>query len=173
MSCDLTYGRLEPCKNALGGIKAVLFGNFDPEGGFLPTFNGTNTDVIDSFDGAIVYKYDLIGENSFEQTIKSDRNNGTTVFEQTLKLKLKKLTPKDHKEIKLLCYGRPHVIVQDNNNNYFVCGLSRGMEVTGGTIATGTMLSDFSGYTLELKGEEKMPANFITSISSLDVVEGV
>ena len=35
------------------------------------------------------------------------------------------------------------------------------MEVTGGTIATGTNLGDASGYTLELKGEEPIAANFI------------
>jgi hypothetical protein len=34
------------------------------------------------------------------------------------------------------------------------------MEVTGGTIVTGAAMGDLSGYTLELKGMEKVPANF-------------
>jgi hypothetical protein len=68
---------------------------------------------------------------------------------------------KDHKELKLLTWGKPQVIVEDNNGNFFYCGLKRGMEVTGGTIATGTNLGDASGYTLELKGEEPIAANFI------------
>jgi hypothetical protein len=35
------------------------------------------------------------------------------------------------------------------------------MEVTGGTIVSGTQMGDLSGYTLELKGMERVPANFI------------
>ena len=35
------------------------------------------------------------------------------------------------------------------------------MEVTGGTIVTGTAMGDMSGYTLTLTGMEKAPANFL------------
>jgi hypothetical protein len=35
------------------------------------------------------------------------------------------------------------------------------MDVTGGTIVTGAAMGDLSGYTLELTGMERVPANFI------------
>jgi hypothetical protein len=35
------------------------------------------------------------------------------------------------------------------------------MEVTGGTIVTGATMGDMSGYTLDLKASERVPANFI------------
>ena len=160
MACDLTLGRKEVCKDSVGGLKNVYFVNFGDATGY--TYNGTNTDVIDDVAGTpTAYKYELKGTNSLEQTITSSRENGTTFFDQSLKLQLKKLTPKDHKEIKLLAYGRPQVIVEDNNGNFFYCGLEHGMDVTGGTIVTGTAMGDLSGYTLELKGMEKVPANFI------------
>lgn len=160
MACDLTLGRKEPCKDSVGGLKAVYFVNYGDATGY--TYNGTNTDVIDTVTGTpSAYKYELKGTNSLEQTITSSRENGTTFFDQSLKLQLKKLTPKDHKEIKLLAYGRPQVIVEDYNGNLFYCGLENGMEVTGGTIVTGTTMADLSGYTLELKGQEKVPANFL------------
>lgn len=160
MACDLTLGRLEPCKDSVGGLKAVYFVNFGEVSGI--TYNGTNTDVIDAVAGSPdAYKYDLKGTNSLEQTITSSRENGTTFFEQSLKLQLKKLTPKDHKELKLLTYGRPQVIVEDHNGNLFFCGLEYGMDVTGGTIVTGAAMGDLSGYTLELKGMERVPANFL------------
>lgn len=160
MACDLSLGRIEPCKDSVGGLKAVYFVNFGDMTGV--TYNGTNTDVIDAVSGTpTAYKYALKGTNSLDQTITSNRENGTTFFDQSLKLTLKKLTARDHKEIKLLAYGRPQVIVEDNNGNLFMCGLDYGMEVTGGTIVTGTAMGDLSGYTLELKGMEKVPANFL------------
>lgn len=160
MACDLSLGRIEPCKDSVGGLKNVYFVNFGDMTGV--TYNGTNTDVIDTVAGTpTAYKYALKGTNSLDQTITSNRENGTTFFDQSLKLTLKKLTAKDHKEIKLLAYGRPQVIVEDNNGNLFMCGLDYGMEVTGGTIVTGAAMGDLSGYTLELKGMEKVPANFL------------
>jgi hypothetical protein len=160
MACDITLGRLEPCKNAVGGLTAAYFVNFGDATGY--TYNATDTDAIDSVSGTpTAYKYDLRGTNSFDQTITSSRENGTTFFDQSLKLQLKNLTPAMHKQVKLLSYGRPQVIVEDNNGNLFYCGLEHGMEVTGGTIVTGAAMGDLSGYTLELKGMERIPANFI------------
>lgn len=175
MSCDISLGRLEPCKTSNGGLKAVYFVNWGDATGV--TYDATDTDAITAVAGTpTAYKYDLKGNSSFEQTINSSRENGTTFFEQTLNLTLKKLTIKDHKQIKLLAYGRPQVIVQDNNDNYFWCGLEHGMEVSGGTIVTGAAMGDLSGYTLVLTGQENVPANFIiTSLTTagFTIVSGV
>ena len=174
MSCDVTRGRLEPCKNSNGGLKAVYFVKFGTVGAI--TFDNTDTDVITAVAGSPdAFKYDLKGDSSYEETITSDRNAGTSFFQQVLTLNLKKLTKKDHKEIKLIVWGRNHVIVEDNNGNFFVAGLTRGMDVTGGTIATGAALGDMSGYTLTLEGEEPAPANFLASTATaagFDVVLG-
>ena len=160
MACDITLGRLEPCKDAVGGLTAAYFINFGDATGY--TYDATNTDAIVTVTGSpTAYKYDLRGTNSFDQTITSSRENGTTFFDQSLKLQLKNLTPSMHKQVKLLSYGRPQVIVEDNNGNLFYCGLEHGMDVTGGTIVSGAQMGDLSGYTLELKGMEKLPANFI------------
>jgi hypothetical protein len=160
MACDITLGRLEPCKNAVGGLTNAYFINYGDVASI--TYNATYTDAIDSVTGSpTAYKYELKGTNSFDQTITSSRENGTTFFDQSLKLQLKNLTPAMHKQVKLLSYGRPQIIVEDNNGNLFYCGLEHGMEVTGGTIVTGAAMGDLSGYTLELKGMEKLPANFI------------
>jgi hypothetical protein len=173
--CDISLGRLEPCKTSNGGLKAVYFVNWGDA--TTVTYDVTDTDAITAVAGTpTAYKYDLKGSSSFEQTINSSRENGTTFFEQTLNLTLKKLTVKDHKQIKLLSYGRPQVIVQDNNDNFFWCGLEHGMDVTGGTIVTGAAMGDLSGYTLVLSGQENVPANFITAsltTAGFTVVSGV
>lgn len=174
MSCDIALGRIEPCKGSNGGLKAVYFVNWGDITGV--TYDAVDTDVIDSVTGTPnAYKYDLKGNSSFEQTITSSRENGTTFFEQTLNLTLKKLDIKSHKEIKLLSYGRPQVIVEDNNGNFFMAGLKHGMDVSGGTIVTGAAMGDLSGYTLVLTGQEPVPANFIGDTlanAGFTVVEG-
>ena len=160
MACDISLGRIEPCKDSIGGLRAVYFVNWGDATGY--TYDITNTDVIDAVAGTpVAFKYDLKGTSSFEQTITSSRDNGTTFFEQTLNLSLKKLSVVDHKQIKLLSYGRPQVLVEDNNGNIFYCGLTKGMEVSGGSIMTGSQMADMSGYTLTLSGQEPVPANFL------------
>jgi hypothetical protein len=160
MSCDITRGRKEVCKDSVGGLKAVYFVNYGEPTGI--TYDATDTDVITAVAGTPdAFKYELKGASTFTQNINSSRENGTTFFEQVLELTFKKLTPKDNKELKLLSYGRPHVIVEDNNGNFFLFGLEHGMDVTGGTIVSGGAMGDLSGYTLTLTGMEKVPANFL------------
>ena len=114
MACNLTKGRKEPCKDVVGGIKAVYFIDY----GVSVTKDGVDTDVVEDIQtaagsGITAFKYEVKGNSSFEQTITSSRENGTTFFDQTLNLTLKKLTVQDHKELKLMSYGRPHVVIHD------------------------------------------------------------
>jgi hypothetical protein len=160
MACDLTLGRIEPCKDSVGGLKNLYFVNYGDLGAI--TYDETNTDVIDAVAGTPdAYKYEIKGASSFTQNIQSSRDTGTTAFEQVIEVTLKKLSIADHKELKILAFGRPHVIIEDNNGNFFLAGLEHGADVTGGTIVTGTAMSDLSGYTLTLTGMEKAPANFL------------
>lgn len=170
MACQITLGRIEPCKDSIAGIDAVYFLNDGDITGF--TYDVTNTDAIETVTGnPYAYKYDVKGgNNSFEQTIVSSRDNGTTYWEQKLTLNLKKLSIADHKELKLLVYGNPQVIVKDNNDNFFLMGLKYGADVTGGTVATGAAMGDFSGYTLELTAMEPLPANFFEATTEAGLV---
>ena len=170
MACDLTKGRKEPCKDSVGGIKAVFFADF---GDITIAYDSTDTDVIDDLGTVTVFKYELKGNSSFEQTITSSRENGTTFFEQALNLTLKKLTVQDHKELKLMSYGRPHIVVQDYNGNAFLMGAEHGCDVTGGTIATGAAMGDMSGYTLTFSAMEQVPANFLEGATEANPFAGL
>ena len=160
MSCDIANGRLEPCKDSVGGINAVYFVNYGAITSITP--DSVDTDVIDSVGGTpSAYKYEVRGNSTYSENIQSSRENGTTAFEQVLELTLKKLTKEDHKTIKLLSFGRPNILIEDNNGNVFLAGAEYGADVTGGTIVTGGAMGDMSGYTLSFTGMEKAPANFI------------
>ena len=160
MACDISLGRKVPCKDVIGGVTKIYFINF----GDLGTVTTNSGDEISDMTGtASVYEYDVKGTSSLEQAINSSRDNGTTFFEQTLTLSLPKLSKEDNKEVKLLSYGRPHIVVEDNNGNCVMCGVEFGCDVTGGSIATGAAYGDFSGYSLTFAGMEKLPAQFIES----------
>ena len=162
MACNLTLGRKEPCKDVIGGLKNIYFVDF----GGLGTVTLTNDEItnLTGDSGSLTaFKYEVKGNSSFEQTITSSRETGTTFFDQTLTLTLKKLTKEDNKELKLLAYGRPHVAVEDYNGNVFMMGLENGSDVNGGTIVTGAAMGELSGYTLTLNAQEPLPANFMDS----------
>lgn len=163
MACEnLSLGRLKPCKDSVGGINAIYFINYGDLGAV--TFNSTDVDVIDSIGTSVsAYKYDVHFSSSLTQNISSSSENGTTSFEQVVELSMPKLSKEDHREIKLIAYGHPHIVVEDQNGSFFLAGLINGMEVTAGTIVTGTAMGDMSGYTLTLTGMERSPANFLES----------
>lgn len=175
MSCDISHGRLEPCKDAVGGLTNIYILNYglydetdityDTAVGYEDQITAINLPAASS-----IYKFELKGTNSFEQTITSSRENGTTFFEQVLTIQLKKQDPITHKQIKLLSYGRPNIIVENNNGQYFIAGLLRGMDVTAGTIGNGTALNDMSGYSLTFTGQEAVPANFLDAATQAQLV---
>ena len=147
MACDLTGGRLRPCKDAVGGIKKIHFADF----GDLGTLTFGSSDEITDMTGTFTYHtYDVKGNSSLETNITSSLENGTTFFEQVVNLTLFKLTKEDNKELKLMAYGRPHVIVQTFDDKFLLVGAENGADVTGGTAVTGTAMGDLNGYTLTL-----------------------
>jgi len=160
MACDLANGRVEPCKDSIGGLDAIYFVNFGIEESDVTYTSGT--DEISDINGVTsLYKYELKGTNSFEQTIQSSRENGTTFFEQVLSIELKKQDLATTKNVKLLAYGRPHIVVRNRAGQFKIAGLFRGMDMTAGTISDGVAMGDFNGYKLTFTGMENVPANFL------------
>ena len=166
MACLLTHGREEVCKEFVGGIKSIYFINYGLMGTITYDSSTDYEDQIDTVAGAFtLFKYDLKGANSFEQTVTSSRENGTTFVEQTLTFTIKGLDAVTTKQMKLLAWGRPHVVIKTNSNNFFLAGLNHGMDVTTGTISNGTQMGDLNGYTITLQGMEAIPANHLSVTS--------
>ena len=86
MACTLTAGRPERCKEFVGGIKSIYFIPY----GTMTTITydtataGEEDQILTVAGVTALFKYDLKGANSFEQTVTSSRENGTTFAEQTL-----------------------------------------------------------------------------------------
>ena len=164
MSCSITNGRSLPCKSAVGGLKNIYFSNYDaaniadltPSAGEI-TFNGSEE----------FYQYEIKGNSSLETAINSSRENGTTFYESTLNATFTFLDKATQEEIKLLAAGRPQIVIEDYNGNFFLVGKEHGAEVTGGSIATGAAMGDLSGFTLTLTAQETAPPFFCAAAPAL------
>jgi len=168
MSCTLGTGRTEPCKDSVGGLTKVYFGDFDIFGIDDVTYASTSDEITAITSTGTLFQYDLKGTSTFDQTITASRENGTVFYDQVLTLQFHKLDKATHDELAIIAVGRPKVFVEDNNGNIFLAGLEYGMDVNGGTIATGAAMGDLSGYTLTLQGMEKKPANFYNGTLATD-----
>lgn len=168
MACDIANGRVESCKDSVSGLDAIYFVNFGIESSDV-TYT-TGTDEVSAVDGVTsLYKYELKGNNSFEQTITSSRENGTTFFEQVLSIELKKQDLATTKTVKLLAYGRPHIVIRNRAGQFKIAGLFRGMDLTAGSISDGVAMGDFNGYKLTFTGMENVPANFLDASTEAEL----
>ena len=174
MSCNLTQGRQEVCKESIGGLQGVYFLNFNT-GSFSTTTDPTTGMVTVNAlpSGSTVYYYELKGTSAYTETVNSSRANGTTFFNQALTLNLKKITNEMSTQLKLMAYGRPKVIVWTNNGDAFVAGIKLGMDVTAGTIQTGGALGDLYGYSITLTGMEQLPAPFLSGSTTTNPFAGL
>ena len=168
MSCLLSAGRQEVCKESIGGLQGVYFINFET-GSFSKDVNG----LVDNLSGSTAYYYELKGTSAYTETVNSSRENGTTFFSQELTLNLKKLTNEMTTQLKLLAYGRPQIIVWTKNGEALLVGEENGADLTAGTIQTGASLGDLYGYSITMTAEEKLPAAFISGSTSSDAFAGL
>ena len=169
--CDITAGRIEQCKDSVSGLKAIYVINYDKinsDAVGYSTVTGEE-DVIDTWtpiDTSValnLYKFELKSTtNSFTTAINSSRDNGTTFFTQTLVAALKRQDSVTTKNVKLLAYGRPRIIVRTMTDQFFLVGLDQGADMSSGTTASGSSLDSFNGYeNLTFVAQEELPANFI------------
>ena len=168
MSCDITHGRVEECKDSVSGLKAIYIINFDDLNEDTATFDtGTpgEEDELVTWTPAsalTMYKYELKSTaNALNTTINASRDNGTTFFGQELVVNLKRQDVVTHKQVKLLAYGRPRIIARSMTDQFFMLGFAQGCDVSAGTIGTGAALGDFNGYQLTFMAEEELPPLFI------------
>lgn len=174
MACEVSMGRMESCKDSISGLLNIYFANYgDLTAADVVYGAGEFTEQITSWNNATpisLYKYELKGANGFEQTIQTSRDNGTTFFEQVLTVQLKTQNAKTTKQVKMLAAGRPRIIVETRNHQFFLMGLDQGADVTAGSISSGTAMGDFNGYNLTFTSMEASPANFMNCSNQLTLI---
>lgn len=169
MSCNLSQGRQEVCKESIGGLAGVYFLNYTT-GSFTKNGSGQVTALP---SGSTVYYYELKGTSAYTETVNTSRENGTTFFSQELTLNLKKLTNEMTTQLKLMAYGRPQIVVWTMNGDALLVGEREGADVTAGTIQTGGALGDLYGYSVTFTGQEQLPAAFLSGSTTTSPFAGL
>lgn len=162
MSCSITAGLTLGCKDSQGGINYLYIAD-------LPDYDTITTDVdgkITSLDsgGSPVsisfYKYEVPKQtSSFTETINADNAAGTIFYQQDALMVFNKMQASVRDQIKLLSQNpKLLVVVKDGNDKFWSVGVTRGAEVSAGTVGTGTAYGDRNGGEITITGLEPDPS---------------
>lgn len=173
MSCEITLGRKIACKDNVGGIKNLYFVNYDTVPYSDLTIVDETITVIATTTPA-AFKYELKGANSLEEANEVSADNGTSFWTQTLTAILQKQDAATQKELKLMSYGNPKIMVEDYLGNIRMIGVQNGCTVQANT-STGATMGDLNGYNLTITGMENSPALYVATaaFATFVVTEGV
>ena len=166
MACDITAGRNDSnCLDSLGGIKAIYILNF-AKGLFEDATSSWDIDQSQSIVGLNnsydVFKYELRGTNNIDEANTKDINAGTSIFEASGTITLKKQDATTQAQMVLLSKGRPQIIAEGYDGLFRIFGLKNGVDVTVNT-ASGADMNEFNGYTLTLASKEDNLAYFVAA----------
>lgn len=162
MACALTSGYTLDCKDSLGGIKAVWFIEHANVSSVTEASGIVTT--ITKGAGKVFYKYELVrNTSSLTENITASVENGTVFYAQELSVILNKMQASTRNEILLLAKNVLMAVVQDSNGKYWLLGKQNGIDITGGSSATGTAQGDRNGYTLTFTGGEPALAPEVSS----------
>ena len=163
MSCNLSLGYGLPCKNEVGGFRAIYLANYNNYGF---TLNSTNTGHNLSSVGTLaeVYKYDLKNSgNSYVETINSNRDGGTTSYTQVMTAVVTGLNEDLDFQLKMMAFGRPIVFVETNGGKVFAVGVTLGAELSGTNKNIEGALEGAVNASLVLTATEPDPSYLLTA----------
>jgi hypothetical protein len=154
MACAITSGFALDCKDVVGGIKNLYIAPLSSVTTVAANASGYVTAITKS---GLFYKYELMprGANSFTENIQADPATGSVAYEPTLNVVFSKLSQTNSNKFDLLTKNRMAIIVETKDGTFFLAGQYNGMEVNGGTAASGAAMNEFQGFNLTLGGMEK------------------
>lgn len=166
MACALTGSQPLDCKDSVGGIREIKVKVWNS--GFVSdvTYSSGTISAIATTNGSRSnwYTYDLEKEvTSANNNGQYNPQNGTTFYQQEIKLILNKLSARLYYELDQMAKARVIIAFRDMNDVYWVYGYEFGLDVTAMTAGTGTARGDRSGYELTLTGKEKIASPTITA----------
>jgi len=165
MACTVTVtGRVLPCKDSLGGIKQIWVAAWvDALWTVVTAGSIANTIPATTFKNYDMHK----NTGSFTQTVNASIENGTIFYTQVVSCVFSNEIAADIANFQDLTKGRLALVVQDVNDNFFVMGNTRGVELTGGTLESGVAMGDFNGLKYEFTAQEQIAAPFLANVAGV------
>ena len=172
MACNLTKGYTLPCKNEIGGFRAIYLANYGSYG-FTTTSTDAGHQLTDIGTLASVFKYELKNSgNSFVETINSSRDAGTTSFSQVMTAVVTGLNEDLDFQLKMMAFGRPIVFVETNGGKVIAMGITLGAELSGTSKNIEGALEGAVNATLTLTAVEPEPA-FQLNASAITALKAI
>jgi len=157
MSCATIDGgyTIDCNKDSLGGLARVRLIAKNNIESYTVGVDGIITGIKIK-TGKMFYDFALVKSTSnFVNTYTSNPANGTFFYAQALTLVFNKIKAATSKTVHALATSSVVAIVEDRNGEVILLGKENGLDVSGGTMASGTAGADRNGYDLQFTGEEK------------------
>ena len=151
-------------KDSIGSIKKVWLTKFENVISYA-------TDASDLVTGITLSAGTYWQEFSFAKGICSFEDiptaspEGPVFFNAALTLKFSKLDNDKKNAFLYIVYNDVIAIIQDENDQYHIAGLGRGLYFGEGGRSTGAAISDVAATNIKLIGLEKESAKFVSSYS--------
>ncbi len=170
MACGCTLmsgGVTKTCGPNQGGVKNIYLTDFCNITAYVDSSPAGIIESITMAGATVFYKFEFNrGTSTFAESKADDRNAGT-VWSQTVTLVLSKRERTKREALALICQKDLAVIVQDNNDNFWVIGQENGAWATQIDSVSGTAAADPNNYTITLLAEEIAQAYPITEAAVL------
>lgn len=154
MNCAITAGYTIDCnKNSVGGLAKVKIASKKDIVSMTET--GGIVSSIVMVTGSKFYEFELVrGTSNFVSTPTPNIQNGSIFYAESLTLVFNKLKASTSSLVDNLAKASIVAIVEDKNGEVVLLGRSGGLDLSGGTIGSGTNSGDRSGYELSFAAEE-------------------
>ena len=162
MSCILTNGIPLGCIDSTGGIKNVYIAKYNTTG---TTFTEDATEVITGVTSSETW-YEFKFRNQTSNLAEEgghSTENGTNFWTQTVSMIFHKLETSKRNAIYLLAKTDTQIVVQTQNDDYWVVGKVNGTNLLTSASATGQAFGDLNGYTIGMVGTEPKMAQEISA----------
>lgn len=162
MSCALTRGRKEGCRDNQGGVRAVYLAKYVdiPFGSIV-----RNGQEVVSFPSTTFYKYETQNAQ-FSEQISNDENGVN--YTQNLTFVLTKQDLLTTQELDRAQRVDLRFLVEFNDGSVRFGGLYNGAQITSIAIESGGGKGDLNGYNITIEGSEEISAPFTSILSDED-----
>lgn len=156
MSCVLGTGFALDCRDSIGGVDEVYFGELE----YLNTSTfATSAGAVTTMamtGGKKFYRYELRRNTSEAKADNAGEvTAGSGYIMQSVEIQLDKFDVAKRNEIRVLAQKPLMAIVKDKNGLFSLYGSENGLDLSSGTAGTGKAASDLNGFVLTFTGEER------------------
>jgi hypothetical protein len=156
---EITQGRLKQFKRQIGGVKSAYIASYVPFSRSQIVYDGVS---LFSFPQTFIYKFDLISGESFQQNMND--SDGGKYYDISITLNFFKISSFDNLQFQKMLRRDWYIVIQDNNNNYFLLGFRNGM--TCEKLDSNTSHK----YSLTFTGQEEDAAPFCDELINNDFI---